>query len=777
MAYSFEHRAHAFDQMAKVKRPKLKSKPMWVAWLALSVTWVGAPIQAQASDEAQPDGPPPSDGIQDELPAADEGVADEDVIIVRGRRMILSEIEPERELTEQDIAAFGASSLGDLASLLLQETSSGRGRSRDAPPVVLVNGRRVSGFREIGRYPVEALSRVQVYPEEVALSFGFSADQRVLNFILKPNVTVTAFEASGDTPQEGGSTTADTSGQFLYINNDTRLSIDASLGQRTAITEAERDIVFEGSNESAAFRTLSPSRDQWSSGFSAGTGIWGGAAATLSGSFERTDEQDLFGIDPAAPAEALEQDRRFDDASIGLTFTSKLAPTTWTLTSSYNILDVNVVTDLVNQDRRFASSQNRNFDTAFVVNSALADLAAGPLSLTAQTSVTNEVQEAQTDDISNEISRTVLAGGLSLDVPFYLPAPLPGEFSVNANLDVEDFSDFGTLTTYGYGLVWRPLAALRIIASITEEQGAPSLASVGDPIIVTPGVRVFDFATGEDRFIDVIDGGNPDLTVDDRSVFKLGVQVDPFPKKRVRFNTDYTRSRIKDETRSFLLLTEELEAAFPDRVLRDQNGALVAFDRRPLLVTESLREELRSGINWTIPLKSKRVRQEPGAKQRRSGRRGQMRITLNHTWTLNDEVLPIEGGERFDFLNGSASNGIGGVPEHIFDFSLYRWNNGLGFGARFNYQTATKVDAPEGRLTFSDRALLDLRVTYELNYADSVLEKAPFLEETRLSFGIRNLFADRIKVRDAFGEIPLSFQREALDPFGRVFEIELRRRF
>ncbi|MEM6473082.1 MAG: TonB-dependent receptor, partial [Planctomycetota bacterium] len=122
-----------------------------------------------------------------------------DEVVVSGNRSagtVLSEIEPELVLTEEDIAAYGVSSIGDLIELLSRE--SGSGRASNGPPVVLINGRRVSGFREVGRYPVEALARVELLAEQVALSYGFAADQRVLNFVLKPDVTVTSLAGGTD---------------------------------------------------------------------------------------------------------------------------------------------------------------------------------------------------------------------------------------------------------------------------------------------------------------------------------------------------------------------------------------------------------------------------------------------------------------------------------------------------------------------------------------------------------------------------------------------------
>lgn len=86
---------------------------------------------AAASDE-----PPKSDGI-----------------VVSGERprgSVNSDIPPERSFSQLDIRAFGAENIGALLDTIAPQTASNRGRG-DAPPVTLLNGRRVSDFAEIGR--------------------------------------------------------------------------------------------------------------------------------------------------------------------------------------------------------------------------------------------------------------------------------------------------------------------------------------------------------------------------------------------------------------------------------------------------------------------------------------------------------------------------------------------------------------------------------------------------------------------------------------------------
>ena len=49
--------------------------------------------------------------------------------------------------------------------------------------MVLLNGKRVTGFPEISSIPPEAIERMDILPEEVALKYGYRADQKVVNVV------------------------------------------------------------------------------------------------------------------------------------------------------------------------------------------------------------------------------------------------------------------------------------------------------------------------------------------------------------------------------------------------------------------------------------------------------------------------------------------------------------------------------------------------------------------------------------------------------------------
>ncbi len=156
---------------------------------------------------------------------------------------VLSDVPPEQVLDENAVASYGAANLGDLVGQLANQTRSGRGRGGGGFPVVLLNGRRVSGFGELRNLPPEAILRVEIFPEEVALEYGFAADQRVINFILKPQFSSISIGLEIGGPTAGGRSAFEGEVSLLQLTGRSRINVTAGYTLGTALTEAERGII------------------------------------------------------------------------------------------------------------------------------------------------------------------------------------------------------------------------------------------------------------------------------------------------------------------------------------------------------------------------------------------------------------------------------------------------------------------------------------------------------------------------------------------------------
>ena len=92
------------------------------------------------------------------------------------------------------------------------------------------------------------------------------------------------------------------------------------------------------------------------------------------------------------------------------------------------------------------------------------------------------------------------------------PAPKSANSRATAEYTRVHFSDAGTLNHHALGLTWEPRPPLRLRATIERDRPARRRSrSLGNPVIVSPDVRMFDPLTGETVDVVQITGGNPDL--------------------------------------------------------------------------------------------------------------------------------------------------------------------------------------------------------------------------------------------------------------------------
>ena len=145
---------------------------------------------------------------------ADRRLGDEEEIVITGakpRGSVVGDIPPENTLDARDVRATGATNITELLDSIAPQIGSARGRGGEAP-VLLLNGNRISGFRELRDIPTEAIVRVEIMPEEVALKYGYRADQKVVNIVLRERFrSTTAQVGAGPRPTAATPTAMPTS--------------------------------------------------------------------------------------------------------------------------------------------------------------------------------------------------------------------------------------------------------------------------------------------------------------------------------------------------------------------------------------------------------------------------------------------------------------------------------------------------------------------------------------------------------------------------------------
>jgi hypothetical protein len=581
-----------------------------------------APAAAQPQPTAPQPGDPPAAGSPADEAGAAPDEAGEPAIVVTGQRLrgaVEGDIPPEITLNPREIRAFGANTIAELIQALSPQTSSGRGRGGGGGfPVILVNGRRISGFSEIRDLPPEAIERVDILPEEVALRYGYRADQRVVNLVLRERFNAVTAEVEGGLATAGGRGVAELDVNYLTIRGATRTSFDAEYQNQAALLESEREIIQTRIGppgvDAGDFRTLLPETEQVSL---AGTHsrMLGNVGATIDGRFVNSSSAGLLGLpsDDAASRTALGRQSETWNGHLGITLNGTIAPWRWNLTGNYDRVETDTAIErLARAPADTAEQVNQAATANLVASGPVLQGWAGPLN--ASLNVAGELRSLESQSTrgglfrATSLSRERVEGQASFDLPVTSTREgvldAIGDLSLNLNLNAEYLSDYGALTTIGYGLNWRPIEAVSVIASFTREEGAPGITQLGDPVIATPNVRVFDFVRGETVDITRIDGGNPALLADRRRVINLGINVRPIENLSIRAN--YTENKIDNPIAGFPTATAEIEAAFPDRFVRDAGGRLVSIDARPINFAQSERRELRWGIDFSGPLGEQR---------------------------------------------------------------------------------------------------------------------------------------------------------------------------
>ena len=781
-----------------------------LAWPALAETDAMPASAAVTAVADQPSAPVVSASSD---PEDDYDDIDGEEIVVTAPRLagqLETDIKAEAELDEAAIASYGVSNVSELLEALAPQTRSGRGRG-GGRPIILVNGRRIGGFGEVRNLPPEAIAKVEIFPEEVALQYGYSADERVVNMVLKPNFRQIAVEAEGGIPTQGGRFQSEVEGSFLAIGENGRVNVNAGWEQSTMLTESERGL-------GPATRSLLPESDTYLIDATIQRSLNKVTDASINLRLDQTDSLSFLGPVVAGGDVPLERDSRSRNLTTTASVNGMLGDWRWSLSGNYGDADQRTFTDRVTGARdRFDSSQ-QSFGGSANLSGTMTEGWAGPIRL----SMTGSYSGLRFDSQS-ERSGVITTTDLGRDTPsvfgsLTLPLLDPeyevgniGRVSLTLSGQVANPSDFEALKSWGASLNWGVTDNLSLIASFNNDEAAPGIQQLGAAPLVTPAVTYYDFATGQTVEITTTTGGNPFLLAEQRRDLKLGLNWEVPMLEGLRLSVNYNRNKSNDTSNSLPLLTPEIEAAFPDRVTRDANGVLIALDQRPVNFDQVENSQIRWGLNFGKsfgqPDQAGRPGGGPGAGAGAAGPRGgggpraggrggrgggggpgamfgggpqggRWSVSLYHTYKLTDKILIRPGVPELDLLDGSATGSGGGSNRHLLELDGGVFYKGMGARLSAKYDSGSTVTGgTAGDLNFGDLATFNLRLFADLNQQPKLIEKLPFLKGSRLRLSFDNLFDAQRRITDANGVVPLNYQPGYIDPLGRYIELEWRKTF
>lgn len=875
--------------------------------LMLGTAPLGAHAQAGAPSAPVPAAP--SRGA----PAT--GEEDTDTITVtagaRQRGAVIGDIKPEVQLGPADIRSFGVSSISELLSQLTPQTTSGRGGS----PVILLNGKRISGFNEVRDIPPEAIARVDILPEEVALKYGYTSDQKVVNIVLRQRFRAYTAEMNYGQATDGGAQQYQPEATYLRIRKNSRLNVALEYQINNALYEDQRSVVsaapafpyaLGGNVVTAApcvaavttcgvlataatnpstladfsaapnmtslqpYRTLEPASKDFTANVVYNNSSLGGVSATVNGRLELQNSTSDNGLPtlsvPIAPGSAfnpfgsqpvtlyryvdsfgaLTQNNRTVSGHLGATLNGDISHDWhWSFTGNYDLVDSHSTTKTgfspVMVAGLFAASPLLNpyvtipvsilplgpsnlthgvSNTGVIdllINGTLAKMRAGDLSTSLKVSAQDAIFDSDAQRFgltipSTHLTQSIFGANLNVDVPITsrkraVLAAL-GDVSVNFNAAAQRLSDFGTLTSTGYGVHWAPIAPLGFIVAFTNDHAAPTVNQLNNPQVITPNALVFDPLTGQTVSVTQVTGGNPNLRETDRHVLKLEANLKPFSKSELTINGTFTRTNINNPISAPTLAQSFLNETF------DPATGVGTINTSPINFVRSESEQFRWGVNFSKSLKSNRITSAPsrgsgsgrdsgrpdGSRphgpqpDRPSGRSGagsppsggafgqnggRLQVAVYHTVFLHDVVLTKTGLPALNLLNGDESGTNGGQPRHKVELQSGYFKDGLGVRLSTAWQSPTTVDSstPNGTLHFGPQVTTSFRVFANLGRWPRPASRGSFWRGARLLLVVNNIFNTRQNVTDGTGAVPISYQPAYLDPAGRTVRVALRKLF
>lgn len=601
---------------------------------ATSLLALAVPLSLAVDAPALAQDPPAAQPAPEAAPAADDQApATQNQIVVSGERLrgtVETPAPPVLELNEADIAAYGAGSISELIQALSPATGGGSGRGGGFP-VILVNGVRISSFRELQSYPPEAIEKVEVLAAETAQQFGYGPDERVVNIILKRNYASREVEAEYGQPWDGGYSTQEVEATYLQIAGTSRMNFNLGWENQSLLTEAERGVIQSTSApvlatdpDQALYRSLIADTAGLEANGNFTTRLGNRTSLSLNAAFERNDSLRFQGLDTVVltppgggPGDSvlrtfgeddpLTVDTRTTTYSLGTTLDTRLGDWQITGTADGNHVETRSLIDrrldpatlqplqaaalagTLALDADLPTLPDAGFDRADSKTDTLNSLVtavgrplllpAGEVTLTLDSGFNFtriESEDTRNPGVTTSLKRGELSAGVNIGIPITSRreefGAAIGDLSLNFQGGINRLSDFGTLSDWTVGLNWGITERLNFNVSRVVREAAPSLAQLGNPEIATVNVPVFDLSRNETVLATVISGGNPLLPAQSQRDWRFGLnwELPEFTSaiQQGRLNIELFKNHSEDVASGFPLLTPTIEAAFPGRVTR-----------------------------------------------------------------------------------------------------------------------------------------------------------------------------------------------------------------
>ncbi|WP_242146802.1 TonB-dependent receptor [Sphingomonas sp. BAUL-RG-20F-R05-02] len=226
-----------------------------------------------------------------------------DIVVIGQRGEVVTDIEPLATFNARAIEATGATSIDELLRTIRGITEAADGE----PPIFLLNAQRVSGYEEIGNLPPEAIEKVEVLPEPVALRYGYPPTRRVVNFITKRRFRQLSLKYVVGTATRGGADTVNPHLDLTRLRDDKRFTLSLDAHHTDALSQSSRhvlpdpDVPFDAIGNVTGVRAggeIDPTLSALAGQVTTIAPVPAGAAPTLSGFAAGANMPRLYDLSP-----------------------------------------------------------------------------------------------------------------------------------------------------------------------------------------------------------------------------------------------------------------------------------------------------------------------------------------------------------------------------------------------------------------------------------------------------------------------------------------------
>lgn len=685
-----------------------------------------------------------------------------DDVEVRGRRGA-ARVPPETELNGAEIDALGAWDVGEVLSRLSETLGVGE------TPMVIINGKRVANSAVFSDFPPGALMRAEVLPPEAGSLYGGAPGQRVVNLVLQRRFSSHDGRMSGSRPTQGGTSSLSADLRRSGIVNENTHQMGLRISRDTALRAEERDRALPGEGPEAGAVTLRPRGDAVSANaaMTRALGEWSSAFSLNAQARESRSVAHLAGG-------IIENHRRNESLGGAVGLSGTLIG--WDLQAN--------LSGQASRSQEDGFTDTRNESRSIGLNSSasrtLIELPAGPVvanlsgNLMGSRARIDRNQVRTTTSFETRETRGSFAVPLSKAGSETVMGRMIGDLQATLGGGLRE-SSAGDGDELNGGLAWTPREKFRLNAIWSVSSDSVSDLQRIEPLYYgTPRV-VFDFRAGEAVEIVPILGGNPDLRPPRSERLALTAAVGPFTSWGLSGNLGYQRAESTDGIGSLPELTEDVEAAFPDRFQRDAEGRLISIDYRPMNLSSSLAEGLTSSLNFNLPRPTGPAASEATV----------LRVALSYSVQLSNSLSLLAGGSDLNRMKGDGGGVSGQDARIMLDARRGRWgvNATTRWQDGYRSRRTSGVDGP-GDLITEPFTTVDLKFSFQMTSSSTRAlqngEEGPPRRRNggiQVNFEVENLFDARPGAHLGNGLPAPGYGRDIQDPIGRMVRLTLQRRF